>query len=100
MVAKLSILTIFILQNSIHTGTRKFGPSDISHEEFCYKPISGKGCLVTSPMQYWQTNLTRLLADPDVKKTSQCIPPENATERVCFDEIGVPVMPYTILGNQ
>lgn len=50
-------------------------------------------------MQYWQTNLTRLLADPDIKETTKCIPPANATERVCFDQIGVPVMPYTILGK-
>jgi hypothetical protein len=50
-------------------------------------------------MQYWQTDLDKLLADPDVKSTAQCIPPPNAKERVCFDKIGVPVMQYTIFGK-
>jgi len=54
---------------------------------------------VTTPLQYWQSNLTRLLNDPDIKETTKCIPPSNATERVCFDQIGVPVMPFTILGK-
>lgn len=71
----------------------------IKHDDFCFKPISGKGCLITSPLQYWQTNLTRLMADPDIKETTKCIPPANATERVCFDQVGVPVMPYTIFGK-
>jgi Niemann-Pick C1 protein len=72
----------------------------IQHDDFCFKPISGKGCIITSAMQYWQANLTRLLDDPDIKETTKCIPPANATERVCFDQIGVPVMPFTILGRQ
>lgn len=38
--------------------------------------------------------------DPNIKETTKCIPPSNATERVCFDQIGVPVMPFTILGKQ
>ena len=39
-------------------------------DKFCYKPIFGKGCLVTSPMEYWQMNLTALRADKDVKVTA------------------------------
>lgn len=61
-------------------------------DDFCYKPITGKGCIVTSPMQYWKTDLQKLKDDPDVKLTSQCIAPPGATERICFDKIGVPVM--------
>jgi Niemann-Pick C1 protein len=85
---------------AIATATYNFNNVTIQHSDFCFKPISGKGCLVTSVMQYWQTNLTRLENDPDIKETSKCIPPDNAKERVCFDQIGVPVMPYTILGKQ
>lgn len=55
---------------------------------------------MTSALGYWQGNLTKLKADPDIKETTKCIPPSNATERVCFDQIGVPVMPFTILGKQ
>jgi hypothetical protein len=42
--------------------------------------------------------LDKLLADPDVKKTSQCLPPDEKT-RACFDKIGVPVMPSAIFGK-
>ena len=70
-----------------------------SLDDFCYKPISGKGCLVTSPMEYFQDNLTTLLETEDVKVTSQCIPDVTTTSRVCFDSIGVPVMSYAIFGN-
>ena len=73
---------------------------NVTLNDFCFKPISGKGCLVTTPLQYWQSNLTRLENDPNIKETTKCIPPANATERVCFDQIGVPVMPFTILGKQ
>lgn len=68
-------------------------------DDFCYKPITGKGYIVTSPMQYWRSNITALQADKDVKVTAQCIAPSDATERVCFDKIGVPVMQFTIFGK-
>jgi hypothetical protein len=50
-------------------------------------------------MQYWSTNFTKFIADPDPKDTALCIPPPGAKERVCFDKIGVPVMQYTIFGG-
>jgi Niemann-Pick C1 protein len=72
---------------------------NMTHDDFCYKPITGKGCLVTSPMQYWESNLSDLLKDEDVKVTSQCLSPPGGTKRVCFDKIGVPVMQFTIFGK-
>lgn len=91
---------LYHLNVAIKTGEYDFQGVKVRHDEFCFKPISGKGCLVTTPLQYWQSNLTRLMADPDIKETTKCIPPSNATERVCFDEIGVPVMQFSILGKQ
>lgn len=32
-------------------------------DDFCYKPITGEGCIVESPMQYFKSNLT-LLNEP------------------------------------
>jgi len=60
-------------------------------DDFCYKPITGKGCIVTSPLQYWRSDLKTLLK-ANVKETAQCIAPPDATERICFDRIGTPVM--------
>lgn len=72
---------------------------NMTHSDFCYKPITGQGCIVTSPMQYWKSDYNSLMNDKDVKETSQCIPPPGGTERVCFDKIGVPVMQFTIFGK-
>lgn len=44
-------------------------------------------------------DLSRLKADPNVKVTAQCIAPPDATERVCFDRIGVPVLQFAIFGG-
>jgi len=50
-------------------------------------------------MEYWHRDLDRLTNDPAVKVTAQCIAPANATERVCFDRIGVPVLQFAIFGG-
>ena len=39
------------------------------------------------------------MLDSNVKETSQCIPPEDATERICFDRIGTPVLTFAIFGG-
>ena len=83
---------LYHLQESIETGKTTVNGFDYTVDDFCYKPISGKGCIVESPMQYWRSNLTSLLADPNPKQTAQCIAPPDATERVCFDKIGTPVL--------
>ena len=69
-------------------------------DDFCYKPITGEGCLVESPMQYWKSNATLLnLPETNVKETAQCIPPPDQTERTCFDAIGTPVLTYAVFGG-
>jgi Niemann-Pick C1 protein len=69
-------------------------------DDFCYKPITGEGCLEESPMGYFQMSLETLM-DPatNVKETAQCIPPPNATTRICFDQIGTPVLTYAVFGG-
>ena len=83
---------LYHLQMAIEEGSTEVNGDSYIVDDFCYKPITGKGCIVTSPMQYWRSNITALQEDPDVKKTAQCIAPADATQRVCFDKIGVPVM--------
>jgi len=84
---------------AIEDGTSSINGKDYSVDDFCYKPIGGEGGIVTSPMQYWRSDLQQLWNDPDVKQTAQCIAAPDATERVCFDKIGVPVMQFTIFGK-
>ena len=89
---------LYYLQTAIEKGETSMNEKKYTVDDFCYKPITGKGCIVTSPMQYWRSDLDTLLKS-DVKKTAQCIAPPDATERVCFDRIGVPVMQFTIFGG-
>ncbi len=48
---------------------------------------------MTSPLEYWRANLTRIQNPAmDVKLTSTCVADKNTTDRICFDRIGVPVL--------
>ena len=90
--------------------------------DFCYKPISGEGCLVESPMQYFQDSNSQILNITDMAKVpqadcknwnttlsiceplnpktvAQCIPDPDETGRVCFDSIGTPVLTFAVFGG-
>ncbi|ETK75066.1 hypothetical protein F441_18627 [Phytophthora nicotianae CJ01A1] len=70
-------------------------------EDFCYRPIKGKGCLITSPFQYWLTNSTLLQHDPDIKLTTACqtTDPVLKEHSPCMDQNGVPVMRNVVFGG-
>lgn len=70
-------------------------------QDFCYKPIKGKGCLVTSPFQYWLGNETLLQTDPDIKLTTACqtTDPFLKEKSPCMDQNGVPVMRNVVFGG-
>jgi Niemann-Pick C1 protein len=72
-----------------------------SLEDFCYRPIKGKGCLVTSPFQYWLANRTLLANDPDIKLTTACqtTDPLLKDRAPCMDQNGVPVMRNVVFGG-
>eukprot|EP00826_Nyctotherus_ovalis_P043643 TRINITY_DN4619_c0_g1_i14.p1 TRINITY_DN4619_c0_g1~~TRINITY_DN4619_c0_g1_i14.p1 ORF type:complete len:176 (-),score=51.87 TRINITY_DN4619_c0_g1_i14:596-1123(-) len=63
------IQTAFEKEVLVH-GDRSFNITDI-----CYKPITGKGCIATSPMEFWLMNLTDMWADTNFKETARCIRP-------------------------
>ena len=42
-----------VLQNHIVNDKATVNNMDFVLDDFCYKPISGEGCLVESPMQYF-----------------------------------------------
>ena len=55
--------------------------------DFCYKPISGEGCLVESPMQYFLNNDTILegMSNLQIKELATCIDPLPGQTKACFD---------------
>lgn len=77
------------------------GNVSLSLEDFCYRPIKGKGCLVTSPFQYWRGDLSLLENDPDIKLTTTCqtTDPKLKQFSPCMDQNGVPVMRNVVFGG-
>jgi Niemann-Pick C1 protein len=47
---------VYLLQDSIVTGTATLNGLNFTLDDFCYKPIEGEGCIVESPMQYFKSN--------------------------------------------
>jgi hypothetical protein len=62
---------VYYLQTAITFGEATLNGLTFTLDDFCYKPISGEGCIVESPMQYWKSNQT-LLNEPttNVKETA------------------------------
>nr|CCA19401.1 ResistanceNodulationCell Division (RND) Superfamily putative [Albugo laibachii Nc14] len=79
----------------------RFSAGEIGLEDFCYRPIAGKGCLVMSPFQYWLNNISILEGDPDIKLTTACqtTDPILKDRAPCMDAIGVPVMQNVVFGG-
>lgn len=62
---------LYILQEEIVTGVATLNGFEYTLDDFCYKPISGEGCLVESPMQYWKSDITVLNSpETNVKETA------------------------------
>lgn len=91
---------LYYLQDAVEKGTVEKDGKTYGHSDFCYKPITGEGCLVTSPMGFWKMNYTAIPETAEqVKIDAQCIPRADQTGRVCFDRIGVPVQVSAIFGG-
>ena len=60
---------LYYLQGHIVNDTATVNDMEFTLDDFCYKPISGEGCLVESAMQYFHSNLTILddMTNDDVK---------------------------------
>ena len=51
---------IYYLQKAFEEDTAEVNGMKYTLDDFCYKPISGEGCLAESPMQYFKMNITYL----------------------------------------
>jgi hypothetical protein len=49
---------VYYLQAAIVTGEAELNGMTFTLDDFCYKPITGEGCIVESPMQYFKSNIT------------------------------------------
>ena len=82
---------IYLVQSRMEDYIFYHENQTFSITDFCYKPITGKSCLVTSPMEYWLMNLTDMWSDVNIKETAQCVRARYPDHNTCFDRIGVPI---------
>ena len=66
---------IYHIQTAIENEVLTHKGQVFNISDICYKPITGKDCLITSPMEFWLMNLTDMWADTDYKETAKCIKP-------------------------
>jgi Niemann-Pick C1 protein len=55
---------VYYLQTAITYGEAQLNGMNFTLDDFCYKPISGEGCIVESPMQYFKSD-PEILNNPD-----------------------------------
>ncbi|TMW65057.1 hypothetical protein Poli38472_009224 [Pythium oligandrum] len=101
LIQKKYLLKMAELETAIREEVMNTPAGKLSLEDFCYRPIKGKGCLVTSPFQYWLGNRTLLEGDPDIKLTTACqtTDPTLKERSPCMDQNGVPVMRNVVFGG-
>mmetsp|Transcript_7407 Transcript_7407/g.6932 ORF Transcript_7407/g.6932 Transcript_7407/m.6932 type:complete len:527 (-) Transcript_7407:1200-2780(-) len=91
---------LYYFQKAVEDGIVEKDGKSYTFDDFCYKPIAGKPCLITSPMGFWKMNQTAIPTTAEqVKIDAQCIPRPDQTGRICFDRTGVPVQVGAIFGG-
>lgn len=68
-------------------------------DDYCYKPVRGKGCFISSPMDYWKMNITSMLDDADIKTTAQCINQQEGQQILCSDRNNIPIIRNVTFGG-
>lgn len=97
---KETIEKLYYLQNNISKSQIEFNNKNYTVDDLCYKPVSGKGCMITSPMSFWKNNLTALQNTKNVKETAKCLQSMGDDTMPCFDDIGTPVQISAIFGKE
>ena len=93
---------LFDLQEKIVSTQFDFMGKNMSVDDFCYKPISGKGCMITSPTNFWHENKTEFekADDKQIKEIAKCLQTGISGDMPCFDSIGTPIQINAIFGMQ
>eukprot|EP00743_Colponemidia_sp_Colp-15_P001911 GILK01002081.1.p1 GENE.GILK01002081.1~~GILK01002081.1.p1 ORF type:complete len:1013 (+),score=204.17 GILK01002081.1:56-3040(+) len=97
-----AFLNLYYVMRSIKDSTIMYKNVTYGLNDFCFKPISDKGCVVMNPFDYWHMDLDRFHEDYDngmFKQRMQCIHPQRKEDMTCTDEAGVPIMPTVIYGR-
>lgn len=90
---------VWELQSQMEAAELLFEDKVYTVDYFCYKPVTGKGCFISSPMDYWKMNVTAMEADPDIKYTAQCTQQVAGEEIVCSDRNEIPIIREVVFGG-
>ena len=92
---------LYWLQHYIENDKASVNGMEFVLDDFCYKPITGKGCLVESAMQYFlnDNSILESMTDDEIKELATCTTPLPGETRACFDSIGTPVLTFAIFGD-
>ena len=90
---------VWELQSQMEDAELLFENRVYTVDYFCYKPVTGKGCFISSPMDYWKMNITKLEDDPDIKYTAQCTQQVAGEEIVCSDRNEIPIIREVVFGG-
>lgn len=101
------LLEMYYLVKTIRTRSTESSGKNITINDFCFKPISGKGCLTPNPADYWKMNITDLLLNyketnstRGLQYTALCVKSRDDKSLIpCSDSNGVPVMRQVVLGG-
>ncbi len=68
-------------------------------QDLCYSPIPLKGCLIQSPLEFWQTNYDSLVADDNVQqKVYRCTHTDSLKDE-CRSSLGIPIVYKQVMGS-
>ena len=82
---------IYDLQIKIESSKISLLGKNYTVNDFCYKPVSDQGCLITSPMDFWKMNLQEMINDTNIKETAKCLKKKSVEDVPCSDRNGVPI---------
>jgi Niemann-Pick C1 protein len=90
---------LWFLQAQMESTLNEYNNILYNVNNYCYKPIKGKGCFISSPMDYWKMNLTDMLNDPDIKVTAQCVNQQVGEQILCSDRNNIPIIRNVTFGG-
>ena len=94
------IKILWDLQDKIENSEIYYAYKNWKINDFCYKPIKEKGCLIKSPYNLWKANKTLFENDNNIKNTVKCLKDiENNNLMPCFSEIDIPIQLDSIFGQ-
>jgi Niemann-Pick C1 protein len=92
---EISYFQTVILKSKVTVKSKEYSLNDI-----CYRAFQDGACIVQSPMNYWQNNISRLEADKDIKATVSCFKSVDPLNSIaCMDENKIPVVSEAVFGG-